>query len=142
MKYVYSFVASLLVALVAVVSMAVPAGASVNGGDLKVVNVGSRPMRTCIVWFGSRPTSNTNCYGVSLASGSCYLKKNEDTSFKCAIRDTNGVRVDAGYALKQKVIGPNPTLYGCREKTFWAEVGPSLFQHTKRLYLAKCSKYS
>lgn len=103
---------------------------------LKITNVGQKSMTICKDWVSSYPTTTSAC-----ANGLGVLYPGENSRTKFGWSDADGVRVPAGYSLREQVVGTDPVVYGCRSYTFYGHVEASLFDSTRSLYLWDCPAY-
>lgn len=72
------------------------------------------------------------------------LHPGQNSRDKYGWADTDAVQVTHGYTLMESVSGPDGVLAGCRARTFYKKLSPSIYggaNQTRAVYLKKCSAY-
>lgn len=150
---VLALCAALLAALFAVVvPTTAPAGSAVSAPTaqasvigLKITNIGSRSLGICKDWrHPSGVWTSSSCSG---GSSQGVLYKNQNSKSKYGWSDTDGIRVDKGYRIKERIkyTSKGDTFYRyvnvttCTHKaTYWLKVQPSVQRTTRYFYHKKC----
>jgi len=98
-------------------------------GDLRITNVdGHDAIAICHSWKASGWTAvkqTDACSGTPAASNSGFLNPGVNTYSWKGWADTDGVRIEAGWKLREEVVGTNTTISSaCGKGTFWQKVQP------------------